>query len=78
VFAATGEQRGSADPAARAKGKPAVLYAYDAKSSKALWNRGMAIDSPVTTSGIATGSGMIYLATADNTIYAFGFPQVRQ
>jgi outer membrane protein assembly factor BamB len=55
-----------------------VLYAYDAKSSKALWNSGMAIDSPVTTSGIATGSGMIYLATADNTIYAFGFPQVRQ
>jgi outer membrane protein assembly factor BamB len=75
---ATGEQRGSADPEGRAKGKPAVLYAYDAKSGKALWNSGTAIASPVTTSSIASGSGMIYLATADNTIYAFGFPQERQ
>ena len=55
-----------------------MLYAYDAKSGKALWNSGTAIASSVTTSGIAIGSGMIYLATADNTIYAFGFPQERQ
>ena len=46
------------------RGKPAVLYAYDAKSGKGLWNSGTAIASSVTTSGIATGSAMIYLATA--------------
>lgn len=75
---ATGEQRGSADPADRAKGKPAVLYAYDGKTGKALWNSGTAIAAAVTTSGIATGSGMLYLADSANTIYAFGFPQERQ
>lgn len=75
---ATGEARGSADPAVRAKGKGAVLYAFDGKNGSALWNSGPQIAAPVTTSSISTGSGMVYLATADNTIYAFGFPQERQ
>jgi hypothetical protein len=75
VFAlATGETRGTTNPMARAKGKPAVLYAFDGHTGKDLWNSGTTVTSPVTTSGLTTGSSQVFFATADDTLYAFGFP----
>ena len=51
----------------------AVLYALDGMNGKELWNSGAAITSNVTTGGMSSGGGRVYVSGVDGTQYAFGF-----
>jgi outer membrane protein assembly factor BamB len=51
----------------------AVLYALDPATGAALWNSGKAITAPAS-SGLAAGTGQVYVVTHDNTVWAFGIP----
>jgi outer membrane protein assembly factor BamB len=50
----------------------AVLYAFDAKTGKDLFNSGKAITGWTHFSGIAVAEGRVYVTTWDNKVYAFG------
>ena len=52
---------------------PAVLYALDPLTGKALWNSGTTMKS-FARSGLVASAGQVYVVTFDNTIYAFGIP----
>jgi hypothetical protein len=56
------------------RSSPAVLYALDGATGKALWDSGKAITSFVHSGGLSGGAGQLYLETYDQTLYAFGFP----
>ena len=56
---------------------PAVLYALNGTSGKELWNSGKALASFVSSTGLWTTTGQVYVATHDNVVYAFGFPMGR-
>ncbi len=56
------------------RGVPAVLYALDGASGKALWNSGKSILSFVTTGSLSAGGSRVYVSTHDGTQYAFGVP----
>ena len=72
VFAVSGggPTRWAGSPAHR---RAAVLYALDGVTGTELWNSGTAITS-FAQGGVTGGAGQVYLATADGTLYAFGFP----
>jgi outer membrane protein assembly factor BamB len=58
-------------------GKPganARLYALDGVTGRELWNSGTAITSHAPAGGLAAGGTRVYVAAADGTQYAFGFP----
>jgi hypothetical protein len=59
---------------ASARSKSAVLYAFDAKSGKELWNGGAAIPTSVQGVGPSGQDGQVYVVGADGTLYAFGIP----
>ena len=54
-------------------GANAVLYALEPASGKELWNSGTTITSSASA-GLSSGTGQVYVVTADNTVYAFGIP----
>ena len=56
---------------------PAVLYALDATTGQQLWSSGKTITSFVAGTGLWATTGQAYVATYDNTIYAFGFAMDR-
>jgi outer membrane protein assembly factor BamB len=56
------------------RSSPAILYALDGATGKELWNSGNTIASFAYGAGLSGGSGQVYVATHDNTVYAFGFP----
>ena len=58
------------------KSVPAVLYALDSNSGTQLWSSDKTITSFAATP-LWTGSGQAYVATHDNTVYAFGFSEER-
>jgi outer membrane protein assembly factor BamB len=77
VFAvSSGESKdGKLSAAERAqRSSPAVIYALDGASGRALWDSGKIITSFVHSGGVSGGAGQIYLQTYDQTLYAFGFP----
>ncbi len=55
---------------------PAIMYALDATNGKQLWSSGAAITS-FANAGMWSSLGQTYIATYDNTVYAFGFPMSR-
>jgi hypothetical protein len=66
---------------AAASGRPngrATLYALDGNSGRDLWNSGQAIASAVTPNGLWASNSQVHAATADGTVYAFGFPLERR
>lgn len=83
VFAASSGEfhpaEGSATSAAERarRSVPAVLYALDAASGKPLWSSGKTITSFVADTGLWATTGQAYVATYDNTVYAFGFAMDR-
>ena len=83
MFAASsGEYHGAAGSNASAserasKSVPAVLYALDPATGKQLWSSGKTLTSFVAGTPLWTGSGQTYIATYDNTVYAFGFSEER-
>lgn len=56
------------------RSSPAVLYAIDGDTGKTLWDSGKTIASFVHSGGLSGGASQLYLATYDETFYAFGFP----
>jgi outer membrane protein assembly factor BamB len=54
------------------KSKPAVIYAFDAETGAELWSSGNTITSFTHFGGLTIVNGRIYIATYDNTLYAFG------
>lgn len=56
---------------------PAVLYALDAATGKALWSSSKTITSFAAGTGLWATTGQAYIATYDNTVYAFGFAMDR-
>jgi len=56
---------------------PAVLYALDATTGKQLWSSGKTITSFIAGTGLWATAGQAYVATYDNTVYAFGFAMDR-
>lgn len=58
-------------------GSPTVhakLYAFDAATGKQLYQSGDSIESYIQSSALAVANGHVTFATADNTLYCFGFP----
>ncbi len=51
-----------------------VLYAWDARTGKDLWNSGTTVASFVRGGGLSAGGSQVYVGTHDGTFYAFGFP----
>lgn len=76
VFAAaSGESRGRTGAATRVRNSTfAVLYALDGATGETLWDSGDSITSFATGQGMTAGSGYVYIATYDGSLYAFGFP----
>jgi outer membrane protein assembly factor BamB len=66
VFAASGGNFG--------RSTPAVLYALDGATGKALWDSGKTITAAAPATGLASGGGAVYLGAHDGSLYAFGFP----
>jgi outer membrane protein assembly factor BamB len=78
VFAiSSGEYRSTSatvSAAVRAqRSTPAVLYALDGTTGKAIWSSGTTMTS-FARSGLSGGAGVVYIPTYDSTVYAFGVP----
>lgn len=61
---------------AAASGRPqgsAVLYAFDARSGREIWNSGTTIRGPIPPANIWASNSQVYAGTNDGTVYAFGF-----
>jgi outer membrane protein assembly factor BamB len=83
IYAASSGEYNPQDPAVsnadRARrSSPAVLYALDATTGKDIWNSGSTMTAFAHGTGLSSSPGQVYLATSDNTVYAFGMPYERQ
>jgi hypothetical protein len=76
VFAlSSGEARGAKDAKTAAqRSQHAVLYAFDGRSGKELWNSGNTITGFAHSGGLSFGNSQLYVETYDGTLYAFGYP----
>jgi outer membrane protein assembly factor BamB len=59
-------------------GTPAMLYAYDGASGKALWNSGKAMTTFASPGSFWSALSQAYVGTNDGTLYAFGFLDERR
>jgi hypothetical protein len=64
--------------AAGRTGSPAVLYAHDGLSGKALWNSGKAMTATASRGSFWSSLSQVYVGAEDGTIYAFGFVDERR
>ena len=64
--------------AAGGAGTPAMLYAYDGATGKALWNSGKAMTTFASPGSFWSALSQAYVGTNDGTIYAFGFLDERR
>ena len=64
--------------AAGGTGSPAVLYAYDGVSGKALWNSGKSMTTFASPGSYWSALSQVYVGTNDGTVYAFGFLDERR
>ena len=62
-YAGDGRARGSAH---------ATLYGLDAQTGEQLYSSGSQVTAPGTLTGLTVCNGIVYFATADGTLYAFG------
>jgi outer membrane protein assembly factor BamB len=60
------------------RGSPAVLYAYDGVSGKALWNSGRSMATFASPGSYWSALSQVYVGTDDGTVYAFGFLDERR
>jgi outer membrane protein assembly factor BamB len=66
---------------AAASGRPqgaAVLYAFDSRTGRELWNSGKTITSYIPPGNLWASNGQVYAGTHDGTVYAFGFTLERR
>ena len=74
VFAlSTGQPAGAGQA-----GAPAVLYAYDGVTGKALWNSGKSMTTFASPGSYWSALSQVYVGTDDGTVYAFGFLDERR
>jgi len=59
-------------------GAPAVLYAYDGVSGKALWNSGKSMTTFASPGSYWSALSQVYVGTDDGTVHAFGFLDERR
>jgi outer membrane protein assembly factor BamB len=59
-------------------GGQAVLYGFDARSGREIWNSGKTIGSLIPRGNIWASNSQVYVATHDGTVYAFGFELERR
>ena len=64
--------------AASAGKSAAVVYAFNAKDGKELWNSGKAMTQPLSGRSFWSAMGQIYAGTADGTVHTFGFRDERR
>lgn len=57
---------------------PAVLYAFDGVSGKALWNSGKSMTTFASPGSFWSALSQVYVGTSDGTVYAFGFADERR
>ena len=65
-------------PSAGLTGSPAVLYAYDGVSGKALWNSGKSMTTFASPGSYWSALSQVYVGTHDGTVHAFGFLDERR
>jgi hypothetical protein len=59
-------------------GSPAVLFAHDGVSGKALWNSGKSMTASASPASFWSALSQVYVGAEDGTIYAFGFLDERR
>jgi hypothetical protein len=64
--------------AAGGTGSPAVVYAYDGVSGKALWNSGKSMTTFASPGSYWSALSQVYVGTNDGTVHAFGFADERR
>jgi outer membrane protein assembly factor BamB len=66
-------------PAAAGRtGSPAVLFAQDGLSGKALWNSGKSMTASASPGSFWSALSQVYIGAEDGTVYAFGFLDERR
>jgi len=66
-------------PAASARtGSPAVLFAHDGLSGKAIWNSGKSMTASASPGSFWSALSQVYVGAGDGTLYAFGFLDERR
>ena len=66
---------------AASSGRPqgsAVLYAFDSRSGRELWNSGQTITSYVPPGNLWASNSQVHVGTYDGTVYAFGYALERR
>jgi len=64
--------------AAGRTGSPAVLFAHDGLSGKALWNSGKSMTASASPGSFWSALSQVYVGAGDGTIHAFGFLDERR
>jgi outer membrane protein assembly factor BamB len=64
--------------AAGRTGSPAVLFAHDGLSGKALWNSGKSMAASASPGSFWSALSQVYVGAEDGMIYAFGFLDERR
>ncbi len=59
-------------------GTPAVLYAYEGTTGKALWNSKGAMTTFASPGSFWSAMSQVYVGTNDGSLHAFGFPDERR
>lgn len=59
-------------------GSPAMLYAYDGATGKALWNSGTAMTTFAAPGSYWSALSQVYVGMNDGTVHAFGFLDERR
>ena len=66
-------------PAAAGRtGSPAVLFAHDGLSGKAIWNSGKSMTASASPGSFWSALSQVYVGAGDGTVYAFGFLDERR
>ena len=66
---------------AASSGRPqgsAVLYAFDSRSGRELWNSGKTMTSYVPPGNLWASNSQVHVGTYDGTVYAFGYALERR
>lgn len=64
--------------AAGRAGLPAMLFAHDGLSGKALWNSGKSMTASASPGSYWSALSQVYVGAEDGTVYAFGFLDERR
>ena len=59
-------------------GSPAVLFAHEGLSGKALWNSGKSMTASASPGSFWSALSQVYVGADDGTVYAFGFLDERR